>query len=88
MGKLIPESINWKKLNEWANIEINFMKQWMKNNLKTDMGYLYSAVNMDETTPHVHFYLIPIKKIFSKKLNEERYIISNNKLFGGSNRFF
>lgn len=88
MGKLIPESINWKKLNEWANIEINFMKQWMKNNLKTDMGYLYSAIHMDETTPHVHFDLIPIKKVFSKKLNEERYIISNNNIFGGSNRFF
>ncbi|APE74004.1 hypothetical protein [Spiroplasma citri] len=35
MGQLIPESINYYKLNEWVNIEINFMKQWMKNNLKT-----------------------------------------------------
>ncbi|WP_338955149.1 plasmid recombination protein [Spiroplasma endosymbiont of Polydrusus cervinus] len=88
MGKLILESINWNKLNEWVNIEINFMKQWMKNNLGTDMGYLYSAIHLDETTPHIHFDLIPINKGFSKKLNEERYTISQNKLFGGSNRFF
>ncbi len=83
MGQLIPESTNWDKLNEWVNIEINFMKQWMKNNLKTDMGYLYSAVHMDETTPHIHFCFIPISEVFSKKLNKERYIISNNRIFGG-----
>lgn len=83
MGQLIPESINYYKLNEWANIEINFMKQWMKNNLKTDMGYLYSAIHMDETTPHIHFGFIPISKVFSKKLNKEKYIISNNRVFGG-----
>ncbi|APE74050.1 hypothetical protein SCITRI_00136 [Spiroplasma citri] len=55
----------------------------MKNNLKTDIGYLYSAVHMDETTPHIHFGFIPISKVFSKKLNKERYIISNNLIFGG-----
>ncbi|WP_348735423.1 plasmid recombination protein [Spiroplasma endosymbiont of Ammophila pubescens] len=83
MGHLIPESINYHKLNEWANIEINFMKQWMKNNLKTDMGYLYSTVHMDKTIPHIHFDFIPISKVFSKKLNGERYIISNNRIFWG-----
>ncbi|WP_374696900.1 plasmid recombination protein [Spiroplasma endosymbiont of Polydrusus formosus] len=55
----------------------------MKNNLKTDIGYLYSAVHIDETTPHIHFGFIPISKVFSKKLNEERYIINNNQIFGG-----
>ncbi|WP_431607832.1 plasmid recombination protein [Spiroplasma endosymbiont of Ammophila pubescens] len=59
----------------------------MKNNLKTDMGYLYSAVHMDETTPHIHFDFIPISKVFSKKLNGERYIISNNRILGVKNKY-
>lgn len=83
MGKLILESVDWKKLEAWAKTEINFMKQWLKNNLGDDKGFLYGAVHIDETTPHIHVGLVPITKAFSKSLNQERYVLSNNRNFGG-----
>ncbi|WP_308149661.1 plasmid recombination protein [Spiroplasma sp. AdecLV25b] len=84
MGKLIPETINKEKLWTWAKTEINFMKQWMNQKLGTDKGFLYATVHLDETTPHVHFGFMPITKVFSKTLNQERYVISNNKILGGN----
>lgn len=84
MGKLILESVNWEKLEAWAKAEINFMKQWMKTNLGDDKGFIYGAVHLDETTPHVHVGLMPIRKSFSKTLNQERIVLRNNRNFGGS----
>lgn len=59
------------------------MKQWLKNNLGYDEGFVYATFHVDETTPHVHVGLIPITKSFSKSLNQERYVLSNNRNFGG-----
>lgn len=84
MGQLIIESVNWEKLTAWAKAEINFMRQWMKTNLGDDKGFIYGAVHLDETTPHVHVGLMPITKAFSKTLNQERIVLSNNRNLGGS----
>lgn len=82
MGKLIIDSVDWKKLKAWAKAEINFMKQWLKNNLGDDKRFVYATVHVDETIPHVHFGLVPITKSFSKSLNQDRYVLSNNRNFG------
>ena len=45
---------NTKKLRAWVNINIEFLKEKHGSNL------VHAVLHMDETTPHIHAYTVPI----------------------------